>query len=212
MRSDDETGRATTRTTVLADRDNPTLIRWGAIFGGGVLGLALLTLLTALWLALAFGSGVDNVRTNLEWYVGGSAAGSLLVAGILTGYLSGVRGAGTGMLNGLALWGLLVIVTISIGLPSILNLFGLGRVATEAATSVVGLGTDTALWASFWTLAGGFVAAGLGGAIGGAMSRGGSVRAEIQRSVDGDPVVLDEDQDEDEAPKRVDRETSSARS
>ncbi|HEV8565202.1 MAG TPA: hypothetical protein VGR41_09820 [Actinomycetota bacterium] len=206
MRSDIGIARATTRTTLRAGEDGPTLIRWGAIFGGAVLGLALLTLLTTLWLALAYASGVAAVRDNLEWYVGGSAAGSLLVAGILTGYLSGVRGAGAGMLNGWALWGLLLIVTISVGVPSILNLFNLGRVATEAATGVVGLGADTALWASFWTIAGGFFAAGLGGAIGGAMSRGRNVRADIRRSTATDPVVLDE-----EPPKRVDRDSSSSR-
>ena len=69
------------------------------------------------------------------------------------------------------------------------------------------LGTDTALWASFWTLAAGFVAAGLGGAIGGALSRGRHVRAEIRSSSSmSDTTVLDE-----EPPKRVDRETSSSR-
>jgi hypothetical protein len=206
MRSDLGIARGTTRTTLRSESDGPALIRWAAIFGGAVLGLAFLTLLTSLWLALAYASGVEVIRANLEWYVGGSAVGSLFVAGILTGYISGVRGAGTGMLNGWALWGLLLIVTVAVGVPSILNLFNLGRAATDAATSVAGLGTDTALWASFWTLAGGFVAAGLGGAIGGALSRGRHVRAEIRGSSVSDTTVMDE-----EPPKRVDRDTSSAR-
>jgi hypothetical protein len=206
MRSDLGIARGTTRTMVRAESDGPALIRWSAIFGGAVLGLAFLTLLTALWLALAYASGVDVIRTNLEWYVGGSAVGSLFLAGILTGYVSGVRGAGTGMLNGWALWGLLLIVTVSVGVPSILNLFNLGRVATEAATGVAALGTDTALWASFWTLSGGFVAAGLGGAIGGSLSRRRFVRMEIRRSSSGEPTVVSE-----EPPMRVDRDSSSSR-
>ena len=67
----------TTRTVELpwqaAPAASPQKIRWGAVFAGTVLGLALLTLLTALWFALAYGSGMDEVRTNLEWYVGTSA-------------------------------------------------------------------------------------------------------------------------------------------
>jgi hypothetical protein len=196
MRDDGRT-RSATRATMVADGANPTLIRWGAIFGGAVLGLALMTLLASLWLAMAYASNVETIRANLEWYMGGSAAGSLFVAGILTGYLSGVRGATTGMLNGWALWGLLLLVTMSVGVPSILNLFNLGRVATDAATGVTSLGADTTLWAVFWTIAGGFVAAGLGGAIGGALSRGRKVRTEVRSSTDHEPVVV-HDADEDD--------------
>jgi hypothetical protein len=155
--------------------DVPTpLLRWSAVFGGLVMGLALLLLLSALWLALAYGSDLAVVRDNLEWYVGLSAIGSLFVAGILTGFLSGVRGAGTGMLHGFALWALLIVATITIGIPSVLNVFGLQQVADQAVSGrLIQTGDEGALWAALWTIVGGFVAAGLGGMIGGVLTRSG---------------------------------------
>ena len=62
-----------------------------------------------------------------------------------------------------------MIATIAIGIPSVLNIFGLDRVTTGLDSGSVG--NVNALWASFWTILGGFVAAGLGGAIGGAVAR-----------------------------------------
>ena len=50
---------------------------------------------------------------------------------------------------------------------------------------VVSAGTS-ALWASFWTILGGFVAAGLGGAIGGAVARQPGVTAESSARTDAD--------------------------
>ena len=41
------------------------LLKWSAVFGGLVLGLAMLLLLSSLWLALAYGSEVDTIRDNL---------------------------------------------------------------------------------------------------------------------------------------------------
>ena len=62
--------------------DVPTpLLKWSAVFGGLVLGLATLLLLTALWLALAYGSDLTDVSSNLEWYIGLSAIASLFIAG-----------------------------------------------------------------------------------------------------------------------------------
>jgi hypothetical protein len=150
------------------------LLKWSAVLGGLVLGLAMLLLLSALWLALAYGSDLSNVSDNIEWYIGLSAVGSLFVAGILTGYLSGVRGAGTGMLHGFTLWGLLIVVTITIGIPSVLNVFGLRQIADQAVSGrLLQPGDEAALWATFWTILGGFVAAGFGGLIGGLSTRSG---------------------------------------
>jgi len=154
-------------------QDVPTpLLKWSAVFGGLVLGLATLLLFTALWLALAYGSDMKEISTNLEWYIGLSAIGSLFIAGILTGYLSGVRGAGTGMLHGFALWGVLILVTITVGIPSVLNVFGLQQMANQAIDGrLIQTGDEGALWATFWTILGGFAAAGLGGMIGGLATR-----------------------------------------
>ena len=157
------------------------VISWGAVFGGAVVGLALFALLSTLWLALAFESGTGVVRENLAWFLGGSALGCLFLGGIITGYLAGIRSAGSGILHGWSLWGLLMIVTIAIGIPSVLNIFGLDRVTTGLGTGNVGnVGNVDALWASFWTILGGFVAAGLGGAIGGAVDREPGVVATTQ--------------------------------
>jgi hypothetical protein len=156
------------------DADSPTpLIRWSAIVGGLVLGLALLALLSSLWLALAYSSEIGPVLENLEWFVGISGIVALFVAAVLTGYLSGVRGTGTGVLHGFTLWGALLIITLTVGIPSILNVFSLGQITSEGADGLLTTGgAETALWAGFWTILGGFVAAGIGGAVGGAMSRG----------------------------------------
>jgi peptidoglycan/LPS O-acetylase OafA/YrhL len=128
-----------------------------------VLGTALLALLTTLWFALAFNSGVDSIRVNLEWYVGITAIVCLFVGGLLAGWLSGVRGAGAGFFNGLTVWGLFLIVALAVGIPAIFNVFNLGRVsAITDGTGLTGSGVDTALWVSFWTILGGFLAWGSG--------------------------------------------------
>lgn len=182
-------------TTVVANPSR-TLIRWGAIFGGLVLGMALLVLLTSLWFALAYGSNMTTVSSNMRWFIGASAVGSLFIAGILTGYLSGVRGFGTGMLHGFTLWGLLLLVTLTIGIPSILNVFNAGQVTsqvTQATNAVASSVAITAMWASFWTILGGFIAAGIGGAIGGAFSRENeALIATDTESVPNDTVVAED--------------------
>ena len=110
---------STTSTTVASDggQSGRTLIRWSAVFAGTLLGLATLALLTSLWLALAHASNVDMIQRDLEWFIGASAVGCLFLAGILAGYLSGVRGAGTGFLHGATIWGLLLLLTLLVGIP-----------------------------------------------------------------------------------------------
>lgn len=154
-----------------AGSPSPQRIRWGAVFAGVVLGMALLALVSTLWFALAFNSNIDTIRVNLEWYVGISAVVALFIGGLLAGWLSGVRGAGSGFFNGITMWGLILIVALAIGIPAVFNVFNLGRVTAIAeGTTVTGSGVDTALWASFWTILGGFLASGLGGLIGGAFT------------------------------------------
>jgi hypothetical protein len=150
------------------------LLKWSAVFGGLVLGLALLMLLSALWLALGYGSEIGTIQDNLGWFVGISAIVSLFVAGILTGYLSGVRGAGPGLLHGLTLWGLLMLASVTAGIPALLNIFGLNTLVNSGATTantLANTGNDGTLWVTFWTLIGGFVAAGIGGMIGASFTR-----------------------------------------
>jgi len=164
-----------------AGSPSPQRVRWGAVFAGVVLGLALLALLTTLWFALAYNSGVDTVRDNLEWFVGATAVGALFVGGLLAGWLSGVRGAGSGFFNGVTMWGLILIVAVAVGLPAVFNVLNLGRVTSITDEGgLIGTGVDTTLWATFWTILGGFVASGLGGLIGGAVTM--PANAQLQRS------------------------------
>jgi hypothetical protein len=191
----------TTRTMDLAampavGSPSPQRIRWGAVFAGVVLAMALLALLTTLWFALAFNSNVDTIRVNLEWYVGITAVVALFIGGLLAGWLSGVRGAGSGLFNGITMWGLILIVALAIGIPAVFNVFNLGRVTAIAeGTTLTSSGVDTALWASFWTILGGFIASGLGGLIGGAITMPANAQlgpVGAERTVD----VTDDERDE----------------
>ena len=153
---------------------SPQRIRWGAVFGGAVLGIALLAMLTSLWFALAYGSEVEQIRLNLEWYVGISAIVSLFVAGLLAGWLSGVHGAGSGFFNGVTIWALMLLLTMAVGVPAILNVLNLGRVTAidpSATSALLDPNADNVLWATFAAIVGGLLASGLGGAIGGAITR-----------------------------------------
>jgi hypothetical protein len=174
-----------------------TLIRWSAVFAGTLLGLATLALLSSLWLALARASNVDVIGRNIEWFIGVSAVVCLFLAGLLAGYLSGVRGAGTGFLHGATIWALLLIVTVSVGVPAILNVFNLGQLTrdVQTTTTVTDQGVYNALWGTFWTILGGFLAAGIGGAIGGALTRDADqiVRVDGETTVPSRTVVTDDD-------------------
>lgn len=210
MRTRHET---TAATPAAIGSPSPQRIRWGAVFAGAVLGIALLALLTTLWFALAYGSEMDQIRTNLEWYVGISAIACLFIAGMLAGWLSGVHGVGSGFFNGVTIWALMLIITLSVGVPAILNVFNLGRVTQLDVESggLLASDADTILWASFLSILGGLVASGLGGMIGGAITRPANahladdVRTEVvQRRVsdDMDTVVVGEAEDVDEEEAR----------
>jgi hypothetical protein len=204
----------------IAGSPSPQRVRWGAVFAGVVLGLALLALLTTLWFALAYNSNVDVVRDNLEWFIGGTAVAALFIGGLLAGWLSGVRGPGSGFFNGITMWGLILIVALAVGLPAVFNIFNLGRVSSITDEgSLISTGVDEALWATFLTILGGFLASGLGGLIGGAVTM--PANAHLQR-VDDDVVgyhdhdVRDRDLDDDDDDTRVveeddERETVTTR-
>lgn len=196
-----------TTTTAPAVSSDPQRIRWGAVFAGAVLGIALLALLTTLWFALAYGSGIDQIRTNIEWYVGISAIVCLFLAGLFAGWLSGVQGFGSGFFNGMTIWALMLILTVSVGVPAVLNVFNLGRVTQLDAETGGLLSTDgnNVLWATFFSIVGGLIASGLGGAIGGAITRPANahlydeaVRTEVvDRPEHDDTVVVGEPEDAD---------------
>lgn len=157
----------TTRAGYMETRGMP-LVQWRAVFGGVVLGLAVMLLLTSFWLALGIGSDVEGIVANMEWYLGGSAIFALLLGGYLAGWLSGVRGISAGLVNGTTVWGLVLITGILVGTPAIISVLGL-----EQVQSVDGLtsGATGATWATFWSLLIGFGAAAIGGLLGGITPR-----------------------------------------
>ncbi|HUH08365.1 MAG TPA: hypothetical protein VML96_11270, partial [Egibacteraceae bacterium] len=131
---------------------------------------SLLLLLTALWIAMAYAGGIEAMQDNLAWWTAGSAVVAMFVGGMLAGWLSGVPGAGSGFFNGLAVWALILIASLLIGVPGALQAANLDAITVNGAE--VELATQgNALWATFFSLLIGALAAGLGGAIGGAVTR-----------------------------------------
>ena len=175
------------RGTTRSDDNRPTLLRWGAIVGGAVIGLGLLMVLSTLWSALAYDSGVDAIADNIEWFLGASAVFALFVGGYLAGVISGVRGFFPGLLQGLTMWGAILITSVIAGVSSALNLVdqnsgallqaGTGadttaQAADQAAQQAANVTeTGAPLWATFLTLVITAIAAVLGGVLGGASPR-----------------------------------------
>lgn len=144
-------------------------VRWGAVVAGGAISVGLMILLSALWLALAFGSEVDSVADNLDWLTAATAVAALFVGGYVAGRWSGVPGAGPGVIQGFTLWAVVLIASLAVGIPSVLNVLSVGRVATQVdGTGAIAQGVDTTLWASFIAMAAALVASVLGGMVGGA--------------------------------------------
>ena len=150
-------------------------IDWGGVWAGLVWTIGLLVLLSSLWLALGFGgSNVEIFADNIEWWLAGTAIASLLVGGIVAGWAPRARGVGAGLLNGMTVWGLLLTISIIIGVPSVLGgaaIVGDTLQAADSATdgAAAGLTFDgnASLWATFWTALIGFATAAIGGMIGG---------------------------------------------
>jgi hypothetical protein len=101
----------------------------------------------------------------------------------------------------MTIWAMILIVTLVIGVPSILNVFNLGRVtqlSPDASTGILGTGVDQALWATFWSILGGLLACAIGGAIGGAFTRPANAQLALGSAVTADTdVVRDHDDDVD---------------
>jgi hypothetical protein len=138
----------------------PTMIRWGAVVAGAIIGLAVVVLIVSLFAAI--GGEAQGIADNLHWFGFAAALIGLFVAGLLAGWISGVRGATSGMFHGITAWGLLLVVALAFP-----QAFG----AFEAfATPLEEIGTGP-LWAAFLSVVGGLILAAVGGLIGGAISR-----------------------------------------
>jgi hypothetical protein len=147
----------------------PSLIRWGAVLGGMVIGGSLMLVLVTLWLAIGYGADATVIQDNLTWFVMASAIVAMFVGGFLAGWLSGIPGAGPGFFNGLTVWGLILVVSLAIGIPGFFGTVGMELVDPIAPDQLTGQGD--ALWATLLSLVIGALTAGLGGALGGITTR-----------------------------------------
>jgi hypothetical protein len=152
------------------------------VFAGTLMSLGFFALLSSLWLAIAYSDsdGSGWISGNLPWFLGGTAVAALFLAGLLAGYLSGVRGAGSGLLNGLTAWGLLFLASVVTVIPGLTAITGNLGAGLGSGTNTVGgvLGqsgspvtAESAVWTTFWSLLAGAVVAALGGVVGGATKR-----------------------------------------
>jgi hypothetical protein len=153
---------------VVAPLQGPQLVRWGSVFSGTIIALALFALLDALWLALSFGSHESFVYSNLSWWIGGTAIFCMFVAGFIAGVTSGARGVAAGSMGGLTTWALIVLGVGVVVLPT----FGIGHIPnTVTADGRLYAINYLTYWGAFWSLVIGLCASMVGGMIGGAMQR-----------------------------------------
>jgi len=103
-----------------APKRGPMLSRWSAILCGVAVALGLFMIVTSVWLVFAAG-GYDFFVHNFVWFVLGTALGSAIVCGYVAGYVEDWRGAGVGVWNGLASWGLIVVIASVFVLPNFLR-------------------------------------------------------------------------------------------
>jgi hypothetical protein len=159
-------------------------VRWGPVAAGTVIGLGIFQLLTILWLAAASDGG-STVPPNLSWFLVGSAAFSLFVAGLVAGNLAGVHTPAAGVANGVTAWGLLFVLATVTAVPSGVNpAASLGAGGAILGGPANGQTVPTSLWATFWALLAGLVLAALGGLIGGVLRRPGARRADVVPGAD----------------------------
>ena len=155
------TGYAPTTGRLAPPTRGRSAVAWGAVFSGALIGVAVMTLFTLLWYAIADG-GSNVVSANLSWWLGGTAIVATFLAGLFAGWFDQGRSAGLGIVQGLTEWGLLAFAVVIVG-PGLATIFR-SLLAASPFTN-----TSTVLWTSFWSVLIGLGAALLGGIIGGAL-------------------------------------------
>ncbi|WP_165491724.1 hypothetical protein [Egibacter rhizosphaerae] len=139
----------------------PSLLRWNAVLGGAVLGLALFVLLMMLWAGLVVGAGIDDLLAGAGWYIGAAAAASMLAGAYSSGLMAGIGSPVPGLLNGLGVWATMTIVVAIVG-PG-------AAAAFLPAIGDVTIATDGWMWwAPFIATLLGAIVAALGGMAGAA--------------------------------------------
>jgi hypothetical protein len=159
----------------------PDVVRWAAVIAGVVIGLGFFALLNTLWWAIRYSTAANWVSDNLAWLLGGSAAVSLLLAGLIAGAIAGVRGTLAGLVNGATAWGLLFLLSVTTIIPGAVNLTSRLNAGVEQGATAFGgypgaggeftFTVAWTMWTSFWSLLVGLVLAAIGGIIGGRLRR-----------------------------------------
>jgi hypothetical protein len=102
----------------MANRTGEVLpVRWGATWSGAVTAVALFSVFSVLWLALAYGgTGSDYFRLNLHWYLGGTALIAWYLGGVMTGRVGGMAA----LSSATAMWALTVLGALIVLVPLLL--------------------------------------------------------------------------------------------
>src|SRR5262245_52798137 len=101
----------------------------------------------SLWFALAFDRGTRAFRAHLDWWVAGTAIGATLLGAFIAGLASARPGVLSGLLQGLTLWGVLVIAFVALAIPTAAA-FGTSFDVTVGGTTY--RITTTSYWSVFW--------------------------------------------------------------
>ncbi|HEY2324085.1 MAG TPA: hypothetical protein VGJ82_14605, partial [Thermoanaerobaculia bacterium] len=83
-------------------------------------GLGTFFVVAMVWLVLAAG-GHDFFVRDIRWFMLGTALAAALVTGYVAGYVEDWRGAGVGLWNGLASWGVIIVLASMFVLPNFLR-------------------------------------------------------------------------------------------
>ena len=151
-----------------AEQPSPRLIRgvvdWGGVWSGALVGAGVMTMVSALWLALGFGSGVSTFHDGIEWWLAATGIGSVLIGGFVAGATSRWGGPGRGTVTSIVMWALLAVPAAFVAVI----VATANHVPANSAQGVLDRVGNGALWAAWWSMLIGLGAAVLGGLLGGA--------------------------------------------
>ena len=119
-------------------------LKWGAVFAGLVVALALQVVLTLLGTAIGLsavgpGTSARGIGIGAGIWMIVTALIALYVGGLTTGYLAGVLTRGNGALHGVLMWGLSTLLAaylLASGVGSLLG--GAVQLASGAAAATAG--------------------------------------------------------------------------